>query len=174
MSANHEILFRESDYPYMVHSTTLQNWDSIQKDGAIFSPNMLKMKGRTVQEIGLKALLEPNDYSDYIMLDKPDGCGELVVNSRNLGHICLNPTCSYTPGVRLYFDVKKMIADRIVVRDGFHILKVKDKLPLNHYLLLAITAEDFPLNIDWTPTLFTEKANRLFFSIIGNIQCNIS
>jgi hypothetical protein len=30
-------------------------------------------------------------YSDYVMLDVPDGCGELVVNSRQIGYICVDP-----------------------------------------------------------------------------------
>lgn len=158
-----EIVYRNMDYPFMVHSTTLQNWDSIQKDNAILSPNELKKRGKQIKEIGLKALLEPDDYSDYIMLDRPDGCGEIVVNSRNLGYICLDSNCFYTPGIRMYFDVKKLIRDKIIVRDGLHILKIKDRLPLNDYLVSTITAKDFSFDIDWTPTLFTKMANQLFF-----------
>ena len=28
------------------------------------------------------------DYSEYIMLDVLNGCGEIVVNSRQLGYVC--------------------------------------------------------------------------------------
>ncbi len=161
--APHEITFRSTDEEYMVHSTSLLTWECIQKDKVLFSPNMLKAEGRAVMEIGLKPMLEPPDYSDYIMLDVLNGCGELVVNSRQLGYVCTDPEVFYIPGVRLYFDVRKLIRNKIAVRDGLHLLKVKDRLPLADYLVAVISAEDFPGEMKWTPTLFTEKANQLFF-----------
>jgi hypothetical protein len=57
-----------------------------------------------------------------------------------------------------------MFADKIVTRDGLHMIKVKDRLPLDDYLLAAITANNFETNTQWTPTLFTKKANELFYS----------
>lgn len=89
--------------------------------------------------------------------------GELVVNSRNLGYVCTGPNVIYTPGVRLYFDIRKMYKDGIVTRDGLHLVKVKDRLPLKEYLLEAITADDVPTQIQWTPTLFTKRANEVFY-----------
>ena len=115
-------------------------------------------------DIGLKQMLEPADYSDYIMLDIPNGCGELVVNSRQLGTVCTDPKVRYIPGIRLYFDVEKMFEHQIAVRDGLHLLKVKDKLPLKDYLIATISAKDFDTEIEWTPTLFTSMANELFFT----------
>lgn len=162
-TAPHEITFRSTDEEYMVHSTSLLTWEYIKKDKSLLSPNMLKADGREVMEIGLKPMLEPPDYSDYIMLDVLNGCGELVVNSRQLGYVCTDPNALYTPGIRLYFDVRKMIRDNIAVRDGLHLLKVKNCLPLADYLLAAISSEDFQEEMKWTPTLFTEKANQLFF-----------
>ena len=162
--ASHEISFRVTDENYMVHSTPISNWNSIQNDNALLSPNVLKNNGRAVNEIGLKDLLEPLDYSDYIMLGELEGCGENVVNSRQKGYVCIEPDSIYTPGVRLYFDVKKIISDKIAIRDGLHILKVKDKLPLEPYFIMAITADNFPNDIVWTPNLFTKKANELFFN----------
>lgn len=164
---SHEIIYRSNDEEYMVHSTTLKTWEKIKMDKSLLSPNMLKTLGREVIEIGLKPMIEPADYSDYIMLDVLNGCGELVVNSRQLGYVCTDPNIIYTPGIRLYFDVRKMIRDKIVVRDGLHLLKVKDSLPLGDYLIAVISAEDFPEEIKWTPTLFTEKANQLFNNKYG-------
>lgn len=158
----HQVRYRSSDENYMVHSTTLSAWESIKQDGALLSPNLLKENNRAVNEIGLKPMNEPKDYSDYIMLDVLDGCGELVVNSHNIGSVCIDPNTIYTPGVRLYFDVRKMFADEVVTRDGLHPVKVKDRLPLRDYLLAAITANDFASNIKWTPSLFTQKANEFF------------
>jgi len=159
---SHDVIFRDTDEKYMVHSTTLENWEKIQKDKALLSPNMLKSKGVKMLEIGLAQMLEPADYSDYVMLDVPNGCGELVVNSRQLGYVCLDPEIEYEAGVRLYFDTRKMIENIIVKRDGLHLLKVKDRLPLQDYLVAAISADNFPKDIKWTPTKFTEEANQLF------------
>lgn len=161
---SHKTEYRSSDEKYMVHSTTLSAWESIKQDGALLSPNSLKKNNRLVNEIGLKPMNEPKDYSDYIMLDVLDGCGELVVNSHNIGCVCIDPNVNYIPGVRLYFDVKKMFAGKIVTRDGLHPVKIKDTLPLQDYLLAAITANDFESGIQWTPSLFTQKANELFYS----------
>lgn len=157
-----ETSYRETDGEVLVHSTTLSAWKQIRQDGALLSPNELKKNGKPINEIGLAPMLEPKDYSDYIMLDVPNGCGELVVNSRNLGTVCIDPNVPYTPGVRLYFDVKKLFADSLVTRDGVHPVKIKDKLPLDGYLLAVISAKEFPGDIQWTPTLFTERANELF------------
>lgn len=158
----HDAVFRDTDEKYMVHSTTLENWENIQKEKALLSPNMLRRKGVKMLEIGLKQMIEPADYSDYIMLDVLNGCGELVVNSRQLGYVCLDPEIEYTTGVRLYFDTGKMVENKIVRRDGLHLLKVKDRLPLQDYLVAAISADCFPKDIKWTPTKFTEEANQLF------------
>lgn len=161
---SHRIEYRSTDEKYMVHSTTLSAWESIKQDGGLLSPNSLKKNNRAVNEIGLKPLNEPKDYSDYIMLDVLEGCGELVVNSHNLGFVCIDPNINYIPGVRLYFDVKKIFAAGLVTRDGLHLVKVKDRLPLQDCLLAAITANDFEASIQWTPSLFTQKANELFYT----------
>lgn len=158
-----ETSYRESDGEVLVHSTTLSAWKQIKQDGALLSPSELKKNGKTICEIGLAPMLEPKDYSDYVMLDVPNGCGELVVNSRNLGYVCTDPNAPYTPGVRLYFDVKKLFADGLVTRDGVHPVKIKDRLSLDGYLLAVISAKEFPDDIEWTPTLFTERANELFY-----------
>ncbi|EHI97375.1 hypothetical protein CDLVIII_0649 [Clostridium sp. DL-VIII] len=153
--------FRESDGKYLVHSTTKESWESIKKSGVLLSPNKLKKQGISILEIGLKPMLEPDDYSDYVMLDVLEGCGELVVNSRQLGSVCITPDIKYIPGVRIYFDAELIIKDGLGTRDGLHILKIKDRLPLDKYLLDVISAESFQKK-EWTPTTFTNEANRYF------------
>ena len=61
---SHDVVFRDTDEKYMVHSTTLENWGNIRKEKALLSPNMLKRKGVRMLEIGLKQMIEPADYSD--------------------------------------------------------------------------------------------------------------
>ena len=153
--------FRGVDEKYLVHSTTKEYWDSIKKSGVLLSPNELKKQGINILEIGLKPMLEPGDYSDYVMLDVLAGCGELVVNSRQLGYVCTNPDIEYIPGVRLYFDAEAIIKDGLGTRDGLHILKIKDKLPLDKYLLEWVSAESFQKK-DWMPSTFTNEANKYF------------
>jgi len=152
---------RKVDEKYLVHSTTKECWDSIKESGVLLSPNELKKQGINILEIGLKPMLEPDDYSDYVMLDVLAGCGELVVNSRQLGYVCTNPDIEYMPGVRLYFDAEEIIKDGLGTKDGLHILKIKDKLPLNKYLLEWVSAELFRKK-DWTPSTFTDVANKYF------------
>lgn len=157
-------VIRKSDHRWLVHSTTKESWKEIQESGCLYAPSEMKRKNIIVNEIGLKALMEPRDYSDYIMLDILNGCGEIVVNSRQLGYVCTDPNLPYNPGVRLYFDGHKIIKDGLAVRDGLHILKVKNKLPLNKYFKMAIT-EDMSLSKEiWIPTTYTEWTNEYFLN----------
>lgn len=157
--------FRDCDEKYLVHSTTKEAFESIKETGAILSPNELKRQGIQVLEIGLKPMLEPKDYSDYVMLDVLNGCGELVVNSRQLGYVCTNPDIEYAPGVRLYFEAEAIIKDGLGTRDGLHILKIKDKLPLDKYLIASVTPKLFKEEV-WTPTTFTNAANEHFLKSV--------
>jgi len=169
LSLENTTSIREKDPKWLVHSTTEELWKSIKKTGALLSPSELKKRKINVHEIGLKALLEPDDYSDYVMLDILDGCGEIVVSSRQLGYICTDANVSYKPGVRLYFDAHRIIQDGIATRDGLHILKVKRELTLDKYLVSVVTKELLNKDEMWTPTLYTKFANKYFEDIIGNV-----
>lgn len=95
------------------------------------------------------------------MLDVLDGCGELVVNSRQLGYVCLDSNIEYIPGVRIYFNAYKIIADGLATRDGLHVLKVFERLPLDKYMVMAI--DDSMLSKQgWTPTAYTYRSNEYF------------
>lgn len=165
-SAKPAASLRRSDPRWLVHSTTWENWAQIKACGTLLAPSVLKARGRPPLEIGLHPLLEPADYSDYVMLDHMDGCGELVVNSRQLGRICTDGNAPYTPGVRLYFDARRILADRLGVRDGVHPLKIKHALPLR-YLEMAVTTEQLGEEKLWTPTSFTQAANSYFDSTVS-------
>lgn len=101
--ADSVVTWRTADGEVLVHSTTLPAWEQIQRDGGLYSPNLLKKNGKAICEIGLAPMLEPKDYSDYMMLDMPDGCGELVVNSRNLGTVCTDPNVMLYSGGSVVF-----------------------------------------------------------------------
>ena len=132
------------------------------KDGCLKSWNILKSE-KTISEekpIG-SALGDPEDFSDYIMFGK-NIAGELVVNSKQQGKIIMDGSAEYLTGARLYLDMKKIVEDGFGVRDGAH-LKVKDKLPLEPYLIWTATWENVGLDSRIsTPKIFTEKANMEF------------
>lgn len=158
---------RPSDPKWVVHSTTKQLWSEIKTTGALLSPNYLKNNGKIITEVGLKNLLEPVDYSDFIMLDVLNGCGVIVVNSRQLGYICLDPNCIYVPGVRIYFDAHKIIQDGLATRDGLHVIKVFERLPLDKYMIMVIDDTMLPKQT-WTPTIFTKVANEYFLEYVNS------
>lgn len=164
---NNSTSVRETDPKWMVHSTTKELWKSIEETGSLLSPSELKKRNIRVKEIGLKALMEPKDYSDYIMLDVLNGCGEIVVNSRQLGYVCVDPDVPYTPGVRLYFDAHRIIEDGLATRDGVHLLKVKRELPLERYLVSLVEKDLLEPKDLWTPTTYTEAANNYILCIRG-------
>lgn len=81
------------------------------------------------------------------------------------GGFCLNADAAYLPGMRLYFDLHRIIRYGIAVRDGLHLPKMRDQLPLIPYLLDPIGAEDVNTDdagSDWTPQSFVEDADRAF------------
>lgn len=73
-----EPVLREDEQEYTVHSTSLENWQLIQKCGCLKSWNILKAEGVITEDkpIG-NALGDPADFSDYIMFGK-NVAGELV------------------------------------------------------------------------------------------------
>lgn len=113
------------------------------------------------QPIG-RLLGDPDDFSDYIMFSNGSISGEIVVLSKQMGRVTMNPNMKYHPGARLYFDARKIAEDGLLIRDGCH-LKVKDKLPIAPYLIWAATWKSVGLiNNLSTPKEFTELSNEIF------------
>jgi len=74
----------------------------------------------------------------------------------------------YDPGVRLYFDGHRIIRDGLAVSDGLHTLKVYDHLPLDPYLVAAVSVRDSDPEAKvevWTPWTFLNRANECFASL---------
>lgn len=157
-----EPTLRADEQVYTVHSTSLENWELIQKDSCLKSWNILKTENTIAEEKPIGSFLgDPADFSDYIMFGK-NIAGELVVNSKQQGKIVMDGNAEYLTGARLYFDMKKIVEDGLAVRDGAH-LKVKDRLPLNPYLIWAATWENVGLESRIsTPKIFCEIANQEF------------
>jgi hypothetical protein len=160
----HEQLLRDDEPTILVHSTPMQNWELIKRDGRLKSWNRLKKENAIDEEhpIGIR-LGDPTDFSDYIMFGS-GVTGEIVVNSKQLGIIEMNIDTKYRTGARLYFDAKKMAQDGLLVRDGCH-LKVKDVLPLDPYLIWTATWKNIGLDSPIsTPKVFSEKCDCYFMN----------
>lgn len=160
-----EPALRENEAPVLVHSTTMESWIKIQKDGMLKSWNRLKAENAILEKepIG-KQLGDPVHFSNYIMFG--DGVsGEIVVNSKQSGKIIMDTDAEYTTGARLYFDAEKIAKDGLLVRDGAHI-KVKDNLPLELYLIWAATWNKIGLESQIsTPNIFANLSNETFQNI---------
>lgn len=158
-----DTFLREGEPKVLVHSTSLEAWEEIQRDGRLKCWNRLHREGRLCEETPIgKCLGDPKDFSDYIMFSAGYISGEIVVCSRQSGRIVMDENANYQTGVRLYFDCEKIAKEGRLVRDGIH-LKVREELPLEPYLLCALTWKEAGLPQRCaTPRIFTSTANRVF------------
>lgn len=159
---------RDYEPKVMVHSTTRSCWQSIKSDNALKSWNKLKKEKLNWEQVPIgKQLGDPEDFSDYIMFSSGTISSEIVVLSKQVGKVNMNENECYMPGVRLYFDMEGVAKDGLLVRDGCH-LKVKDRLPLNPYLIWIADWESVGLPSEYsTPVEFTNLANNRFNEIYG-------
>lgn len=154
---------REYEPDVLIHSTTSENWANIQKDGCLKSWNILKSEqvNWECSPIG-SCLGDPIDFSDYIMFSSGAISSEIVVLSKQNGEIVMNQDMQYKTGARLYFDIKKIAQDGLLIRDGCH-LKVRDRLQLQPYLLWIADWKSVGLENEFsTPKEFTGKSNTKF------------
>ena len=161
-----EAFLREDEPSVLIHSTPMNSWEQIRNDGMLKSWNILKSEKAVneKQPVGI-SLGDPADFRDYIMFGGGI-TGEIVVNSRQKGEIVMDPDAEYLTGARLYFDAKRMAQDGLLVRDGCH-LKVKDRLPLEPYLIWTATWKTlgFASQVS-TPKIFAEQADEQFHAFL--------
>ncbi|MBO4308462.1 MAG: hypothetical protein J5885_01365 [Clostridia bacterium] len=153
---------RNYENPVLIHSTTLKSYDQICKDGCLKCWNKLRKEGGLAEKEPIGKLLgDPVDLRNYILFGA-GVTGEIVVNSKEKRRIVMDWDQPYQPGARLYFDMKRIAEDGLLIRDGSE-MKVKDTLPLSPYLIWVATAKE--LNIESeiiTPRQFAERADRHF------------
>ena len=158
---------RPADPKWVVHSTTLEAWANIQTDGCLKSLAAVRREGKKVLGLGLDELGEPPDYAEYVVLGRIDEVNaEHVVSSRQKGRVVTDPDAPYEPGVRIYFDNHRIIEADMAVRDGLHLAKVQQELPLVPYMAASVSVTELPVQT-WTPRTFWEASNDLFFRKIG-------
>ncbi len=159
---------REYEPDILVHSTTYDNWLKIKSDGCLKSWNVLQSENRFFDRQPIGALLgDPAAFSNYIMFSNGAVAGEIVVLSKQNNKIIMDENMIYNPGARLYFDMKKIAEDGLLIRDGEH-FKVKNILPLTPYLLWSATYETIGLNKNIsTPKEFTYNCNSMFNNLFN-------
>lgn len=153
-------LFRPYDPRFLVHSTPLDAYAKILRDGMLKSPARLAREGASVEPIGLAPLGEPEDYLDYVMFAPGGVTPELVVNSRLCKNINCDPNAAYQPQARMYFDARRLIEDGRIVRDVG--MKVYDGVQLAEYLVKTVTADMLAHPGGqgvWTPAAFSREAD---------------
>ena len=164
-----ETVLRGYETPVLVHSTSMENWLQIQKDGILKSWNRLNIPEK--EPIG-NQLGDPVHFSDYVMFGGGVS-GEIVVNSKQSGKIVMDIDAEYKTGARLYFDAEKIAKDGLLVRDGAHI-KVKDCLPLEPYLIWTATWDKVGLDSQIsTPRIFAELSDERFEKVNHYGICQI-
>lgn len=156
---------REYETKALVHSTPLENLDSIRKDNALKSWNACKAEKADWEIEPIGALLgDIADFSNYVMLSTPLQNNEIITASKQKRVIDTNPNQEYQPGARFYLDGDKLAADGLLLRDGLHI-KVRDRIPFDKYLIWYATAENSGLSKTSTPKDFFERSNEIFFEL---------
>lgn len=82
---------------------------------------------------------------------------------------------SYGPGwscfrIREKADGRRLIHDGLIIRDGLHDMKVYDRLPLDPYLIAAVTPADLDPDrtvAAWTPRSFCQAALEYYSREVG-------
>ena len=153
---------RPYEPPVMVHSTTKENYNRIQKCGCLKSWNLLKKENGIQEKFPIGSLLgDPPDFSNYILFGSGI-TGEIVVNSKQNHQLIYQDDIPYQTGARYYFDMEKIAANGLLYRDGGTI-KVKDVLPLQPYLIWISTWDKIGLqNEISTPKIFAETSDFFF------------
>lgn len=166
--ANHcfnERKLREYESKVLVHSTSIENLESILYDGALKSWNILSAEKSDWEQAPIGALLgDIDDFSNYVMLSLPYQNNEVITMSKQKSKIVTDISQIYQPGARFYLNAQMMANDGLLLRDGEHI-KVKDYLPLDKYLIWYSTTEKLSLSKNSTPKEFFEKSNEKFFKL---------
>jgi hypothetical protein len=167
-------LVRLGDPEIVVHSTTRAAWESIVADGELRAASYLDLdrerspSAEELSEIERYYQDEPTEYADYVMVGLMDSTApELVLASNRAGSFVWSEDAVYEPGARLYLDNHRIIADGLCTRDGLHVAKVHERLPLAPYLLAAITVDDLDpedVSAEWTPKTFVARANASFWA----------
>ena len=172
-------IIRPTDPRTVVHSTSLAGWESIRREGMLKAsanrappPDAAPSHGAAPSEIECYQMNEPKEYAGYIVFGEMGSpWPELIVLSKMRGSFCTDANAPYEPGIRLYVDNHRIIRSKLGVRDGLHLMKVFDHLPLDPFMIAAIGVGDIDgvgNSQEWTPARFVEQADLAFSDRFGS------
>ena len=153
---------RDYESTVLIHSTTKENFENIIKCQMLKSWNRLKSEGFFTEDFPIgKQLGDPEELRDFILFGGGT-TGEIVVNSKQNNKLIYDENIEYRTGARLYFDMRKIANDGLILRDGSEI-KIKDSLPIKPYLIWVSTWNKIGLDSEIsTPKIFAEKSDEFF------------
>ncbi|NQT14326.1 MAG: hypothetical protein HQ582_16340 [Planctomycetes bacterium] len=146
---------------WLVHATDTEAGASILRTRRLCSRSHLRANGTAFRSFGRENLDEPADYSDLVNfapLNQPGA--EVVVASKQHERFC-SETDAYTPGVRFYLSVRRLMSlPQYVAFLGGH--AVRGSAELDEVGHAVVIASELNADMAWTPMAFTEAADALF------------
>ncbi len=125
------------------------------------SPHTARSKGLDCDPIGYRLLGDPEDFLRYIHFALYQSMHtEFVVLSAQRGKIVCEPDAEYHPGAQIYLDNHGMIRAGLIVRDGLHHSKARERVDLNRFMIFHV--EGFVVRERWTPAGFARYATERF------------
>ena len=130
---------------YLCHIASLSNAKKIFESGMLLSAAKARNDSinHLVQE-DRNAAKDPADFFDYIMFSWGNcQAGDRLVMERELGRAPTEEDLStgFTPGIRFYFKYNQLVRQPGSKHDGYHALKIKDKLLLNDNVSVIVIPE---------------------------------
>lgn len=127
------------------HVTSVADAERILESGVILSAVRARNKSREelVRETR-NAAGDPPDYFEYIMFTFGNCiAGDRLVMERALGRGPSQEelTEEFLPGVRFYFRYHDLVNHPGFCSDGYHLVKIKDRLELSPYLIAAVASK---------------------------------
>lgn len=132
---------------YVCHTASVENAKSIISNKELLSA--VRARKMSIDELvneNRNAAHDPSDFFDYIMFAWGNcQAGDRLVMERKLGCEPSEEDLSinFIPGIRFYYKYDTLIKRDNAVLDGYHALKLKDRLPLDNDLLAIIIPRCF-------------------------------
>lgn len=147
---------------FVCHTASIENAISIFKCGSLMSA--VKARNLSSEELSLEsrnAAKDPIDYFDYLMLSWGNcPAGDRLIMERKLKRDPNEEDLStaFTPGIRFYFEYDKIVKHPNVVFDGYHPIKIRDKLVLDKNIYAIIIPLEYKSKIElFVPLGVSEK-----------------
>ncbi len=127
---------------FVCHTTDVDSAASILKCGRLLSAVKARnLPAEVLAKEPRNAAKDPPDYFEYIMFAWGNcQAGDRLVTERRLGRFPNDRDLSvdFTPGIRFYFDYRKLQKHPQAIYDGVLPLKIRDEVILHDWLLAMV------------------------------------